>query len=693
MQYTNPNGPSPLTIEGYHPGWDDYLDLSESVNEMAQCLMEEDSQQGAAAPATGASPQPVGATLITPIPPDHTVMVAATEFPGSQCAGSSRDNPTHLSDANDTSTSGGRPTKDADAEDDATVLGHYSNALREMANSIMGLEEGYFKALSEVIDETERALWDMSRIDAHYISQVVTVMSSWQEAVQTVASHMEGVDLTTYLTRLEDTQRATHEYVKAVVQAHEERDAAHAVEHEKRKEALKANDLEDPVVCLLHVTCKAVRVHCERAIDAFIDSIKATLHQHIPTHAQGPLIANTLSTAFQFQMAIWRMVGEECVRPIRTRHSDSCGLAGIVQAIVETFPKNCALMFPPIPVLVATPSFTSMFKPASSDEDEDDDDTLGSGRDFRRFETSTPTPADGGHGGPSGSSGALSFSSSSLPYGGAFIMASDNEPPVDPQEVEMLKTIIMPVRPGEQPSVAPKSGSKRSSTHLDGGAASSESSAKDLDASHSSAWPKKKVGMPTKSTSPNEWSKEDINLIRQIQYKSDLQCFQMYHTSKINPADLTCINTVNHSKYLEVAHADPGSVVDKSVFSVAAYRAMLEQQGGDVAKFDAQVGSNFKKGAKGSRAPNSKKVPIDRVMLVCQWEYGVDMAYSDPDGFGRLVTMGLWDLHSTNALSWAKMQLSSGLVDTNFCPMCSFWSTNNETLNNHVRKHYHMGLT
>ena len=25
--------------------------------------------------------------------------------------------------------------------------------------------------------------------------------------------------------------------------------------------------------------------------------------------------------------------------------------------------------------------------------------------------------------------------------------------------------------------------------------------------------------------------------------------------------------------------------------------------------------------------------------------------------------------------------------------MCLFWSTNNETLNNHVRKHYKMGLT
>ena len=80
-------------------------------------------------------------------------------------------------------------------------------------------------------------------------------------------------------------------------------------------------------------------------------------------------------------------------------------------------------------------------------------------------------------------------------------------------------------------------------------------------------------------------------------------------------------------------------------------------------------------------------------MLVCQRENGVDVAYSDPDGFGHPGTMGLWDLHSMNALSRVKIQLQSGLVDANFCPLCSFWSTNNEMLNNHVHKHYRMGLT
>ena len=63
----------------------------------------------------------------------------------------------------------------------------------------MDLEDGYFKALWEVIIEMERALRDVSHIDAHYVSQVVTVMASWQEVVQTAATHMENANLTIYL--------------------------------------------------------------------------------------------------------------------------------------------------------------------------------------------------------------------------------------------------------------------------------------------------------------------------------------------------------------------------------------------------------------------------------------------------------------------------------------------------------------
>ena len=80
-------------------------------------------------------------------------------------------------------------------------------------------------------------------------------------------------------------------------------------------EAIKANDFEDPVICLLHVTHKAACAQCEKAMDAFIDSMKATLHKHIPVHAQGPLIVNALSTVFQFQMSVWHMIGENVYAP------------------------------------------------------------------------------------------------------------------------------------------------------------------------------------------------------------------------------------------------------------------------------------------------------------------------------------------------------------------------------------------
>ena len=261
---------------------------------------------------------------------------------------------------------------------------------------------------------------------------------------------------------------------------------------------------------------------------------------------------------------------------------------------------------------------------------------------------------------------------------------------IDPEEVQMLKQIIKPAG-GGQPSTAPKLGDKRGSTHLDGSSGLSDSSGEDLDASRGTR-AKKKTSMPTKASHPNQWSEDDIDIVRQIRYKMDLQCFQTYRTNKIDPADLALINTRDHSAYLEMARADPGLIIKKSVFSVAAYHATLRQQGGDTSKFD-KVGTNFKKGAKGSRAPDSEKVPINWVMLVCQRENGVDVAYSDPDGFGCPGTMGLWDLHSMNALSRAKMQLQTGLVDANFCPLCFFWATNNEMLNNHVRKHYRMGLT
>ena len=51
------------------------------------------------------------------------------------------------------------------------------------------------------------------------------------------------------------------------------------------------------------------------------------------------------------------MMRDECIRPLHAKHSGWCGLASIVQAIIEMFPNNCVIMFPatPVPPMVRGP--------------------------------------------------------------------------------------------------------------------------------------------------------------------------------------------------------------------------------------------------------------------------------------------------------------------------------------------------
>ena len=359
----------------------------------------------------------------------------------------------------------------------------------------------------------------------------------------------------------------------AVIKAHEERNATHTKETEVQKEAIKTGNPKDPVVRLLEATCRAVHAQTVRAMDAFLKKIKETLHKHVPVSAQGPLIANAMRTAFQFQMSMWRMVGDECICPLRAKHSDWCGLASVVQAIVETFPNNCGIMFPQGPGPVT--SFSTTFRPASSEEDEDDD-SFGPG--IRRFDLGPPVPSGHGHG-SSGCSAA--FSSTPLLQGGRFILVTnqrelpssslgtspvDGEEPktrpldedldmgleaddegnrdkdphegddsiINASELEILKGIVNPGASNQVP-IMPKSGEKRGSGHLDSSVCS-DSSGEDLDAKDTQ---NKKGFMPTKvgSSNTSQWTKKDIDVVCQIHYKMDLDRFQTYWCNKITLED------------------------------------------------------------------------------------------------------------------------------------------------------------
>ena len=436
----------PLTLAACHPSWDDYLDLNETITEMAYHLMEEDGQEMQTVPKipkAGTTPKQKEVTQVMALlPNDDVIFVLASDYPGTQGLGSFHDNPVLLSSTTEVSVPALHGMKDVDTEDKAKLLGHFSNSLHEIARSIMDLEDSYFKALHEVIVETEKALCNVSCIDIHYSSHVVTVMTVWQEVVQVAASHMDNVNTTIYLACHEDARRATKEYVAAVIQACEECDAPHAEEQKAWKEAIKGDDLGDPVVHLLLVTCKAACTQAKKAIDPVLTSFDSTLRKRVPVHTQGPLISNALSMAFQFQMSIWHMVGDECIHPLQVKHSHWCGLAGIAQAIVEMFPKNCTLMFPPLPAPALGTLFTSTFKPPSSNED-DDDNTLGADPSCCRFDSTSPMPSGSGRKWVSGSGRSAGYASTPLPRAGAFILASDSKrtpssalgaPPADNEE-------------------------------------------------------------------------------------------------------------------------------------------------------------------------------------------------------------------------------------------------------------------
>ena len=252
-----------------------------------------------------------------------------------------------------------------------------------------------------------------------------------------------------------------------------------------------------------------------------------------------------------------------------------------------------------------------------------------------------------------------------------------NKPGIDPKELEILQGLVIKGQGQKQPS-----GDKRGLSQLNGSALS-ESLGEDLDAKAST-----KV-----APNPSQWTDDDIDLVCQYCYKTDVNRFQTYRSIHIDLGDLDTINVKDHSTYIYVAKASVGMVIEKSVFSVVSFQEILRLKGGDMPKFDKEINAKFKKLAKGSWALDDEKVSINWIMLVCQCPNGVDVTYANKDGFGHPGMMGLWDLHSHNALNQVKLQLKSGVVDANFSPLCTLWSTNNEMLNNHIQKHYRMGLT
>ena len=141
----------PLTVMVCAPGWEDYLNLGESLHQMVKRLLDEEDDDSV--PRGGTTGTQDDTPKIVRLPPnDDTVIVLQLSFPGhadstSVSVGGTADNPITLSDALTKTSAQCSHPEHLDAKDEAKMLSHYCNALDEMAQSIVDLEDGYFLVL------------------------------------------------------------------------------------------------------------------------------------------------------------------------------------------------------------------------------------------------------------------------------------------------------------------------------------------------------------------------------------------------------------------------------------------------------------------------------------------------------------------------------------------------------------------
>ena len=190
------------------------------------------------------------------------------------------------------------------------------------------------------------------------------------------------------------------------------------------------------------------------------------------------------------------------------------------------------------------------------------------------------------------------------------------------------------------------------------------------------------------------YTEEDINIVRTDRYAKDLPLLINYRNNEAPPASIDGVNLDGHGPYLD-AVIKTGGITSRVVFEKADGKEYLKGQG--VKSF-----SRYNDGWKTplprtttGQFPDRANTAIEKVMLVYKRPNGAVVHDDDADGFGRTCLMGLWGLHSERALTRCTHNSTDGrykLQSVNVCPLCKYWNTNDVSLNNHIRKHYNMGL-
>ena len=146
------------------------------------------------------------------------------------------------------------------------------------------------------------------------------------------------------------------------------------------------------------------------------------------------------------------------------------------------------------------------------------------------------------------------------------------------------------------------------------------------------------------------YTEADIAKVRADRHAKDFPDLQNYRNNVALPAQTDCFNLASHKAYLDTVIGTRG-ITSRVVFDQEGGRQYLKWNGvKDFALYDNGWKIPLPRTISG-RFPDGTNTAIERIMMVYRCPNGVIVKDDDKDGFRRTCLLGLWGLHSEQALT------------------------------------------
>ena len=583
------------------------------------------------------------------------------------------------------------------------------------------LEEGYFQCVDAVRKVVKKISTDLDALEDAYIKSVMASLAKWQATGANALQAMHTASVQEWDTRHKELIKATVEFRNECLEADTEQSKGMTELYQQIADGTR----QDPAVAIIEASSEETRKITDKTSDEYHEAIKKTLMGRVPYVMLPTVVASTHTVMMMFRTAVWRLISDESMWPTQIRSAGFCKMAPIIRQSLAAIPALCVqpssgfgsggstpvstptghkgpfgAMPPPMgpPISSVAPGHQLFLATGVSSSAAKASPRPG------LFSTMAPlklgpamgvasTTTSAGLAVTTSSTGADPGGRSSFalnPFGGlqaghshqSGSTSKDDDAKVDADISQLAQEIIR-------------------KCHLEGDGEGKEdddgSDVEDMTVPQKRG--KSSRQSPAKSGGKSEsstlaYTEEDINIVRMDWYAKDLPLLVNYRNNEAPPASIDGVNLDGHGPYLDAVIKTSG-ITSRVVFEKADGKEYLKGQG--VKSFTC-----YNDGWKTplprtttGRFPDRANTAIEKVMLVYKCPNGAVVRDNDTDGFGRTCLMGLWGLHSERALTQCTHNSADGrykLQSMNVCPLCKYWNTNDITLNNHIRKHYNMGL-